>query len=218
MYKIIGANQAEYGPVTADQLRQWITEGRVNAATLAQAVGDTGWKPISTFPEFVANFASTSVPPPLMPPPLGAAVPNANGRLHALDEVNGPAIGLMVTAILGIVYTVLTIFGNLTGMTLGSLRHMRGMNFSGQNEEMFRMIQMSSGAAGIFIELFKIATGAFVFYAALKMKRLENHSLCIGASIVALLPCFSPCCCVGLFIGIWALVVLNRPEIKANFS
>ncbi len=218
MYKIIGANQAEYGPVTADLLRQWITEGRVNAATLAQAVGDAGWKPISTFPEFASSFPSASVPPPLSPPPLGAAVPNANGRLHALDEVNGPAIGLMVTAILGIAYAVLTIFGNLTGMTLSSLGHMRGMNFPGQNEEMFRMIQMSSGVAGIFLELFKIATGAFVFYAAMKMKRLENHSLCLAASVVALLPCFSPCCCVGLFIGIWALVVLNRPEIKANFS
>ena len=33
MYKIIGADQKEYGPVTAEQLRQWIAEGRVNGQT-----------------------------------------------------------------------------------------------------------------------------------------------------------------------------------------
>ena len=30
MYKIIGADKKEYGPITADQLRQWLAEGRVN--------------------------------------------------------------------------------------------------------------------------------------------------------------------------------------------
>ncbi|EEF59880.1 DUF4339 domain-containing protein, partial [Pedosphaera parvula] len=59
MYKIIGANQTEYGPISVDQLRQWITEGRVNAQTLAQAEGETGWKPISQYPEFAGSFATT---------------------------------------------------------------------------------------------------------------------------------------------------------------
>jgi hypothetical protein len=33
MYKIIGADGKEYGPITADQLRAWIVEGRANAQT-----------------------------------------------------------------------------------------------------------------------------------------------------------------------------------------
>jgi len=49
MYKIIGANQSEYGPATAEQVRQWIAEGRIHADTLAQAAGDTAWKPIASF-------------------------------------------------------------------------------------------------------------------------------------------------------------------------
>ena len=32
MYKIIGADQKEYGPVSIEQLRLWITEGRVDGA------------------------------------------------------------------------------------------------------------------------------------------------------------------------------------------
>jgi hypothetical protein len=71
MYKIIGANQVEYGPVTADQLRQWITEGRVNAQTMVQAEGDTGWKPLSAFPEFASSMPPT--PPPGVPPAYAPA-------------------------------------------------------------------------------------------------------------------------------------------------
>jgi len=52
MYKIIGADKKEYGPVTAAQMHQWISEGRANSQTLVQAVGATDWKPLSAFPEF----------------------------------------------------------------------------------------------------------------------------------------------------------------------
>ena len=37
------------------------------------------------------------------------------------------------------------------------------------------------------------------------------------ATIIAMVPCISPCCLVGLPIGIWALVVLMKPEVKAAF-
>jgi hypothetical protein len=37
------------------------------------------------------------------------------------------------------------------------------------------------------------------------------------ASVVAMLPC--QCCCLfGLPFGIWALVVLNKPEVKSHFG
>lgn len=52
MYKIIGVDQKEYGPVTAEQLRQWISEGRVNAQTQACLEGTQEWKPLGMFPEF----------------------------------------------------------------------------------------------------------------------------------------------------------------------
>ena len=42
MYKIIGIDGREYGPVSAGQLRQWIVEGRANAQTQALAPGAAG--------------------------------------------------------------------------------------------------------------------------------------------------------------------------------
>ena len=61
MYKIIGADQKEYGPVPADQLRQWIAEGRVSGQTSVQAEGTTEWKPLSAYPEFADAFAARPV-------------------------------------------------------------------------------------------------------------------------------------------------------------
>lgn len=72
----------EYGPITADQLRAWIAEGRVNAQTPVQAQGDTTWKPLSMFTEFADALPAT--PPPLssgspavgVSPAGGTSVPN----------------------------------------------------------------------------------------------------------------------------------------------
>lgn len=65
MYRIIGADGREYGPVSADQLRQWIAEGRVNQQTRVQAEGSPDWKSLADFPELAAVVASS--PPPLTP-------------------------------------------------------------------------------------------------------------------------------------------------------
>jgi hypothetical protein len=67
MYKVIGVDQKQYGPVSADQVRQWIAEGRVNAQTRAQTEGAADWKPLREFPEFAGSFPA---PPPAAPPPF----------------------------------------------------------------------------------------------------------------------------------------------------
>ena len=66
MYRIIGKDGQQYGPVTAEQLRGWIAENRANAQTLAQPDGAQNWKPLAAFPEFSAD---------LRPPPASAATP-----------------------------------------------------------------------------------------------------------------------------------------------
>ena len=69
MYKIIGADGREYGPVTADQLRNWIAEGRATAQTRAQAEGSAQWKPLTEYLEFAAvlarNLPSQPAPGPI---------------------------------------------------------------------------------------------------------------------------------------------------------
>ena len=76
MYRIIGGDQKEYGPVTAEQLRQWLAEGRLNAQTSVLPEGATDWKPLSALPEFsdvlgptMANSTAPTVGQPMIVPP-----------------------------------------------------------------------------------------------------------------------------------------------------
>ena len=71
MYKIIGGDQREYGPITAEQLRQWIAEGRANAQSKIQSEGSGEWKPLGEFAEFAAALGANN-PPPMPPPNLAA--------------------------------------------------------------------------------------------------------------------------------------------------
>jgi hypothetical protein len=73
MYKIIGADKKEYGPVSADQLREWIQQGRVGAQTLTQAEGQTDWRPVGDLPEFAEILAAKS---PAAPPPFASGSPS----------------------------------------------------------------------------------------------------------------------------------------------
>src|SRR6266446_229690 len=57
MYTIMGADGREYGPVTADQVRQWIVEGRANLQTKVRAEDTTDWKLLNEFPEFISQAA-----------------------------------------------------------------------------------------------------------------------------------------------------------------
>ena len=71
MYKIIGTDGRQYGPVNAEQIRRWLAEHRVNAQTLVQTPDVPDWKPLSTLPEFTAELHA--VPPPIIPASSAAA-------------------------------------------------------------------------------------------------------------------------------------------------
>jgi hypothetical protein len=57
-----------------------------------------------------------------------------------------------------------------------------------------------------------------IIYAGIQMKSLRSYSMVMTFSILAMVPCLSNCCWVGLPIGIWALVVLSDPAVKAGFG
>lgn len=52
---------------------------------------------------------------------------------------------------------------------------------------------------------------------AVSMLRLKNYHSAYTAAILAIIPVCSPCFVLGIPFGIWALVVLNRPELKQRF-
>src|SRR5271169_3678122 len=74
-YIIIGGDQKEYGPITADDVRKWIAEGRLNAQTLAKAESDASWRPLSAFPELADAFGIQASAPD-SPPSFASTMPS----------------------------------------------------------------------------------------------------------------------------------------------
>ncbi len=105
-------------------------------------------------------------------------------------KVNGPAIGLMVTAGLGVLGALISIVLTLVPIG-GDPADMYGEQFA-----------FLSGAIQIGLNVIGIAVCGFIFW----------------ASIEAMIPCLSPCCIVGLPIGIWAIIVLMKDEVKSAFK
>jgi hypothetical protein len=62
IYKIIGEDGKEYGPVSGGQLRQWIAEGRVESRTPVFVDGAKDWNFAGLLPEFANCFAPATTP------------------------------------------------------------------------------------------------------------------------------------------------------------
>jgi hypothetical protein len=197
MYKIIGADQKEYGPVTAEQVRQWLAEGRASMQTQVLPEGAIEWKAIGDLPEFAA---ASPGPMPVMP---AIPAPSPAGA----DLVKGPAIGLIVTAILGVLLQIVSLIINLAGASFWPTSQM-------PNEAWANMF---SGTIGVVSSIIGIVVSGLMLFGGIKMQKLESYGLAMTVSIIAIIPCFSPCCLIGLPIGIWALVVLSKPEVKSAF-
>ena len=90
MYRVLGADSKEYGPVNGEVLRQWITEGRANAQTRVKPEGAGDWQTLASVPEFEALFAL----------PAGAVLPLF--AAPAETKTSGLAITSLVLGILGI--------------------------------------------------------------------------------------------------------------------
>ncbi len=107
MYKVIGADGKEYGPASAEQIRQWIAEGRVNAQTKAQAAGTTDWRTLAEFGEFAEALKAAT--PPKHPP---------TGKVPG--RTNSMAVAAVVLGILGFAtFGLVAILTGPIGLVLG---------------------------------------------------------------------------------------------------
>jgi hypothetical protein len=124
MYKIIGADQKEYGPVSGDELRKWMAEGRANGQTLVQEDGGS-WKPLSSCPEFGASVPSPA--PPLAPPPPGlapAVITPPPPSITPVSRTHVMAVAGLVMGILSVTLGLCCCYGlpfNLLGIVFSAV-------------------------------------------------------------------------------------------------
>lgn len=75
MYRIIGGDGREYGPVSASQIEQWIAQNRANGSTRVRTDSTAEWRPLSELPEFAAALAVRNAPPPLPGESIASGTP-----------------------------------------------------------------------------------------------------------------------------------------------
>ena len=154
MYKIIGADGRQYGPVPDDKLRQWIAEGRANAQTQILAEGAAEWRLLGTFPEFASHFPPP-VPPTIRPP------------AYLARKTNSYAIAGLIFGILAILCCCKALFG-----TLGIIFSLIGLSQTNQHPDMYEgrgiaiaglVLSILSLLLALIFIVIAVATGNFHF-------------------------------------------------------
>jgi hypothetical protein len=90
MFQLLGSDGKEYGPITADQLREWIREGRAGGSTQVRRDSEREWRLLRTVPEFADIFQSSPATALAGSPPAPPVV-----RLFAMGFFLAAAINAM---------------------------------------------------------------------------------------------------------------------------
>lgn len=123
MFKIIGGDGKEYGPVAAETIRDWLRQGRADGNTRVLPEGATDWVELRAVPEFHADLAAER-PPQVRPPTPPAA--------H-VALTPGPRSGLATTSlVLGILGWLTLGVTALVGLVLGIVALVRINNSQGR--------------------------------------------------------------------------------------
>ena len=128
------------------------------------------------------------------------------------DSIKPPAIGMMIAGIINLIVTMLTIATNLYRLASGGLE----APTSGTEAERVGFYVGFYGVLGIAI--LSLIVSPLIIVGALRMMNAQNYGLAKTASILTIIPFTSYCCLIGVPIGIWALVTLNKTEVKHYFQ
>lgn len=246
MYKIIGGDQKEYGPVPFELVAQWVRDNRANAQTLVQKEGGP-WVPLGSLPEFASVLGEQSSAPPASSSaatPSSSTIPSAStmpgtgsgpapiysgpamgygpvsgiegdDQERARQAVAGPGIALLVTGILAALGTLLNLILSLSG---AAFKPPAG-EIPPEMQQFLDTLTQVQGPIAIVSAVVGLVISGLIIVGAQKLRRLESYSFVIVACILAMQPCFTfPCCCIGLPVGIWALVVSSRKDVKPFFG
>lgn len=69
VYKMIGGDGVEYGPVSLEEMRQWIEEERLDRRSYVWSSEENRWRPAGEWPELQWDFSNPTLnaaPPPII--------------------------------------------------------------------------------------------------------------------------------------------------------
>lgn len=136
-----------------------------------------------------------------------------NYREDAKSKVMGPAIGLIVTAAITLLSALFYVGYGIFQIALFSSMPAR----PGMAPPPTGMMAMTGGIYGL-MALFYAVMGCVMLAGALQMMKLRRYGFAMASCILAIIPCQGCCYITGIPFGIWGLVVLLDPKVKAAFT
>ncbi len=101
-YMMVGGDGNEYGPVTAQDLRNWVKQGRANAQTQVKQ-DDGNWRNLGSFPEFSDLFGATPAPMPQSAPSPAMSIPMTSPHATPYSLTGGGTSGSAREAVMGVI-------------------------------------------------------------------------------------------------------------------
>jgi predicted Zn finger-like uncharacterized protein len=136
-----------------------------------------------------------------------------NYREDAKSKVMGPAIGLIVTAAITLLSALLNVGYGVFQIAIFSSMP-RG---PGAAPPPTGVMATMGGIYGL-MALFYAVMGGIMLFGALQMMKLRRYGVAMASCILAIIPCQGCCYVTGIPFGIWGLVVLLDPKVKAAFT
>jgi hypothetical protein len=127
------------------------------------------------------------------------------------DILKGPSVAMIVLGIVNGLLALIYAIVWLAGLAVGQQQH----TFGSESEQAGYYVGWIGGLA---ISIVCLITSPVILYAGVQMGQAKSYGLCKTGAILAAIPCTSFCCIAGIPIGIWAVVTLNKPEVKAGFD
>ena len=121
-----------------------------------------------------------------------------------------PASGLIIIGALNALSGVVLILGRLASLVSGPERQI--------TDYARRLGYMTASIVFPLVSLISILAAPVIIYGGIQMLKARRYSIALLAAILAVIPVSSVCCILGIPIGIWALIVLRNPEVRASFE
>jgi hypothetical protein len=109
MYQVIGNDGKTYGPAGAEQIREWIAQGRLDNRTPVLPEGAMEWTYLGLLPEFTRECGGT---PPVISPPRPAKKTNGfatAGFVCGLLSIPAFCCGGCPFNLLGLVFSIVAL-------------------------------------------------------------------------------------------------------------
>jgi hypothetical protein len=121
-----------------------------------------------------------------------------------------PASGLIILGALNAMSGVVLILGRLASLVNGPERQI--------TNEARRLGYITASILFPLVSLISILAAPVIIYGGIQMLKARRYPIAMLAAILAVIPLSSICCIPGIPIGIWAVIVLRDPEVKAAFQ